>query len=335
MTYQVSLIIPAWNAEKTISDCIISAIQAKNAPSEIIVVDDCSNDNTISIVNNLANDHPMIKLIKLKNNVGPAAARDFGVNASSGDLIFFTDSDTILLDNTFINCIDTINKYKADAVSGIYHPEPINDGKTQLYKALFFYYHFVRHEKPFEYETFNGQIAAIKKKAYMETGGYNKEILWGMDNENEEFGRRIIKNHLLLVDPNFQVKHNFPGFKKLTSTYFFRVSTWMYVFMQDLKFESGGPAAMDSGIAALSVPLMIFFLCLGLILGKIFLIFFIIFLLIWLYGYLNFFIYVYKNNTSFLIYAILLNIWFSSVISFGAIWGIIKWLNGQRIEKMN
>ena len=137
------------------------------------------------------------------------------------------------------------------------------------------------------------------------------------------------------LGPNFQVKHNFPGFKKLTSTYFFRVSTWMYIFMQDLKFESGGPAAIDSGIAALSVPSMIFFLFLGLVLSKIFLIFFIIFVLIWLYGYLNFFIYIYKNKTSFLIYSILLNLWFSSVISLGAIWGIIKWMNGQRIKKKN
>ena len=115
------------------------------------------------------------------------------------------------------------------------------------YIRLYFFITILLDIKPFEYETFNGQIAAIKKKVYLETGGYNKGILWGMDNENEEFGRRIIKNHLLLVDPNFQVKHNFPGFKKLTSTYFFRVSTWMYVFMQDFKFESGGPAAMDSG----------------------------------------------------------------------------------------
>ena len=45
--------------------------------------------------------------------------------------------------------------------------------------------------------------------------------------------------------------------------------------------------------------------------------------------------FVYKNKTSFLLYSILLNLWFSLVISFGAIWGLIKWLNGQRIKKMS
>jgi len=332
---KTSLIIPAWNAELTIEDCLSSAIKANLTPNEIIVVDDVSQDNTINIVNRLAKKYSSIKLIKLEKNVGPAAARDYGVKFASGDIIFFTDSDTLILENTFVNCLNTIAEYKADAVSGVYHPEPINKGEVQLYKALFFYYQFARHEKPFQYETFNGQIAAIKKEVYISTGGYNKEILWGMDNENEEFGRRIIKNNILLLDPSFQVKHNFPGFSKLTKTYFYRVSTWMYVFMEDLKFESGGPAAIDSGLAALSVPLFLFFCLLSIIFSKIFLIFFLIFLLFWLFGYIKFFAFVYRSKASFLFSAIILNIWFSTVISFGAFWGVAKWISGRRIKKNN
>ena len=329
---KTSLIIPAWNAELTIEDCLFSAINAKLPPNEIIVVDDVSNDKTVDIVNKLAKTNSSIKLLKLDKNGGPAAARDCGAKVASGEIIFFTDSDTVILENTFVNCINTMTEYKADAVSGIYHPEPINKGIVALYKALFFYYQFARHKKPFFYETFNGQIAAIKKKVYMDTGGYNTNILWGMDNENEEFGRRIIKNNILLLDPAFQVKHNFPGFKKLTKTYFYRVSTWMFIFMEDLKFESGGPAALDSGIAAVSVPLFFFFLLLSSIFSNLFLIFALIFLFIWLFGYINFFFFVGKSKVSFLFYSILLNIWFSTVISFGAFWGVIKWIKGHRIN---
>ena len=332
---KTSLIIPAWNAELTIEDCLLSAVKANIAPNEIIVVDDVSTDTTVAIVNKLVKEYSIIKLIKLDKNVGPAAARDYGVKVASGDIIFFTDSDTLILEDTFVNCLNTMTEYKADAVSGIYHPEPINKGAAQLYKALFFYYQFARHKKPFAYETFNGQIGAIKKDVYIKTGGYNKEILWGMDNENEEFGRRIIKNNTLLLDPIFQVKHNFPGFRKLTKTYFYRVSTWMFVFMEDLKFESGGPAAIDSGLAAVSVPLFIFFLLLSLIISKVFLIFFLLFIAIWLFGYIKFFAFVYKSKAAFLFSAIILNIWFSTVISFGALWGVLKWVNGHRIKKNN
>jgi len=329
---KISLIIPAWNAELTIEDCLLSAVKAKHSPDEIIVVDDVSSDKTVDIVNKLAKTNSSIKLLKLDKNGGPAAARDCGAKIALGEIIFFTDSDTVILENTFANCMKTMTEYKADAISGIYHPEPINKGIAELYKALFFYYQFARHKKPFNYETFNGQISAIKKKVYMNTGGYNTNILWGMDNENEEFGRRIIKNNILLLDPAFQVKHNFPGFKKLTKTYFHRVSTWMFIFMEDLKFESGGPAALDSGMAAVSVPLFFFFLLLSSIFSNLFLIFALIFLFIWLFGYINFFFFVGKSKVSFLFYSILLNIWFSTVISFGALWGVIKWIKGHRIN---
>jgi len=233
---KTSLIIPAWNAEKTILDCILSAIEASDSPEEIIIVDDCSDDQTANLILNLKGKYSKIKLLNMKVNSGPSAARDYGVKEANGEIIFFTDSDTIFLKNTFSNCLSTITNYNADAVSGIYHPEPINLGKTQLYKALFFYFHFIKHDKPFPYQTFNGQIGAIKRKVYLDVGGYNADILWGMDYENEEFGRRIIKKYLLVLDPHFQVKHNFPDFKKLTKTYFMRVSTWMLIFMKYFKF---------------------------------------------------------------------------------------------------
>ena len=51
---KISLIIPSWNAELTIEDCLLSAVKAKLSPNEIIVVDDVSSDKTIDIVNKLA-----------------------------------------------------------------------------------------------------------------------------------------------------------------------------------------------------------------------------------------------------------------------------------------
>jgi len=333
MLNKSSLIIPAWNAESTIYDCLLSAIKADNSPDEIIVINDNSNDLTKKIVNDVIKIYPKVKIYSLKNNIGPAAARDYGVKKSIGSMLFFTDSDTIILSKTFVNSLNTLNKFNADAISGIYHPDPINSGSTQLYKALFFYFQFSKYNKPFAYETFNGQIALIKKEIYLKVGGYNSKIKWGMDNENEELGRRIKKNYKLLLDPSFQVKHNFPGFKQLTKTYFHRVSSWVLIFMEDLKFESGGTASIDSGLAALSVPLFLFLLLASLLFSKFFLVLFFMFLILWLYGYVNFFIYIMKNKPRFLISSIVLNLWFSSIISFGAFWGILRWVFGNRVMK--
>ena len=68
MDYKTSLIIPAWNAENTIADCLKSAMNARIPPNEIIVVDDFSSDKTSFIVNKLKKDFPNIKLLRLKKN---------------------------------------------------------------------------------------------------------------------------------------------------------------------------------------------------------------------------------------------------------------------------
>lgn len=326
----ISLVIPAWNAENTIEDCLLSAIKAKLSPDEIIIVDDLSSDNTKKKTIIIKSKYSKIRLIKLKNRSGPAKARDVGAKKAKGDIIFFADSDVIFLKNTFQNALKTFNKFGADAVSGIYSHEPANEGKTQLYKALFFNYHFIRHKEPFEYETFNGQIAMIKKSVYISSGGYDTKIKWGLDNENEEFGRRINKKFKLYLDPNFQVKHNFPGFKKLTKTYFFRVSTYMYIFLKNLKFESKGGAAADVGIGTMSVFLFFLSIMLALTLSSIFFYFAIFFMLAWLMLLYKFFFFVYQLKGGFIFYAIVMNIWFSNVISLGALWGLIKWLSFKR-----
>ena len=109
-----------------------------------------------------------------------------------------------------------------------------------------------------------------------------------------------------------------------------RVSTWMLIFMNDLKFESKGPAAMDSGLAAISIPFSLFFLLLTFIYSHIFWLPFIFLISVWLNGYFKFYKFIFINNPQFFIYAIILNIWFSTVISLGAFWGLLKWIKGER-----
>ena len=69
----------------------------------------------------------------------------------------------------------------------------------------------------------------------------------------------------------------------------------MYIFMRNFKFESGGPAAMDSGLAAMSILFFIIYFFFGLIFYNLLTIISLIFLFIWIYGYIKFFIYVYKK----------------------------------------
>jgi len=85
----VSIVVPAYNAEGIISDCI-SSLLAQDHPSQIIVVDDGSTDGTAAKVEGSEG----VMLIKQENK-GPAAARNVGWKAATGDIIIFTDSDCI------------------------------------------------------------------------------------------------------------------------------------------------------------------------------------------------------------------------------------------------
>lgn len=87
----ISVVIPAYNRAKTISYCLDSVLAQTVSPLEVIVVDDCSTDETVKIVNGYNN--PKIKCIKLERNSGAQAARNRGIKEAKGDWVAFQDSD--------------------------------------------------------------------------------------------------------------------------------------------------------------------------------------------------------------------------------------------------
>lgn len=89
----VSVIIPAYNRSQYIEKTIRSVLTQTYQNFEIIVVDDCSNDNTSELLAFMAKDDQRICYIKHDKNKGAQAARNTGVKASNGDFIAFLDSD--------------------------------------------------------------------------------------------------------------------------------------------------------------------------------------------------------------------------------------------------
>ena len=89
---KISIIIPAYNAEKTILRCVNSALNQTVMPTEIIVIDDGSSDNTGELLDNLAAGTSLLKIVHQKN-VGVSSSRNKGLRMASGDYIYFLDSD--------------------------------------------------------------------------------------------------------------------------------------------------------------------------------------------------------------------------------------------------
>lgn len=88
----ISVVIPAYNRETTIRDCIDSVLAQTYKNIEVIVVDDCSSDKTADIVDSY-NDSRVRKCIKLEENHGACYARNKGAFSAEGKYIAFQDSD--------------------------------------------------------------------------------------------------------------------------------------------------------------------------------------------------------------------------------------------------
>ena len=328
----ISVIIPSFNSARTIERCILGVLATQERQLEIIVIDDASTDQSPQLVAALAAAHPMvIKLQRQAVNGGPARARNAGAAVAGGRYLFFLDSDTEMLPEALANFRCRISE--ADAVVGIYDARPLNIGWVPLYKALLNNYFFSR-KGVIAYEVFDSSRAGIRAEIFRSVGGFNENLGWGMDYENEELGYRLCKSFKLILDPAIVVRHNFPGFGELTRTYFQRVALWMEILLVRRKFESGGVTSADTGLASASllgaillVPLTLLPLpdgaapVAGLLSVGLF--------LIYLYGYFGLFAFVFRRAPWFIIPAVILNIYFTTVIALGACLGILRTMAGK------
>ena len=105
----VSIIIPIYNVEQYIERCIISVINQTYRQLEVILVDDCSPDNSMSLARQLVDKSTnkeglTFKFIKRDENGGLSAARNTGIENATGDYLYFLDSD----DELPINAIELL-----------------------------------------------------------------------------------------------------------------------------------------------------------------------------------------------------------------------------------
>jgi glycosyltransferase involved in cell wall biosynthesis len=318
----VSVIIPSYNSINTIENCLRSIAEGNYKKIEIIVVDDCSTDDSPNFIEQIKLDCPLT-LLRQPENRGPACARNAGSKIAQGDYLFFFDSDTQAFPDTISIGINEMERLGADAVTGIYHIDALNPGLVPQYKA-FFNHTFFSNKGIIPYEVFDSSRACIKKSVFEDLGGFNENLKWGMDYENEELGYRLVEKHKNFLVPAVQVGHHFPGFKKLTRTYFNRVAYWVEIFLARKQFESGGITSSDMGFGTVCIlPALLF---LPLLLHPYLFSIPLIFMALYLKTYAKFFILcISKKGVVTGAALITLNIYFSLVISMGAIYGFLKY----------
>ncbi len=253
----ISIVIPTYNSSRFMPGLLESIFKQTVDNMEVIIVDDCSKDDTIEIVK----AYP-VKVIQMEKNGGPARARNRGVREAKGDIIFFLDSDVLVLDGTVREVKDYFeNNPSANCVIGVCATQPLNKGFVPTYMAMFEYIHLVS-ARGGRVSVFAPRCGAIKKELFQRVGGYD-ESYKGADVEDFELARRINREDSIFLNPNMLVRHQFVNnLSEAVRNYFKRAVMWIHLFLKDRQLDNAGPTTPSNGIAAICSFLSFFSLLL-------------------------------------------------------------------------
>lgn len=114
---KISIVVPIYNVEQYIEECLNSVINQTFKDIEIICVDDCGNDNSIDIAEKIAKKDSRIKIIKHEKNKGQGPARNTGLDYIQGKYVTFLDSDDYFASDNILELLyEKIEETKVDFV---------------------------------------------------------------------------------------------------------------------------------------------------------------------------------------------------------------------------
>ena len=177
----LSIIIPAYNEEDTVSSVIRRVRDAVSLEMEIIVVNDGSTDRTGEIVETLAAEDPRIRLVHQANG-GKTSAVKKGFELSRGDIVVIQDADLEYDPAEIIHLLDPILKGHADVVYG-------SRFLVRRAARVLFYYHFVANR----FLTMLSNALTNLNMTDVETGykAFRGDIIRNMNIESSGFGVEI------------------------------------------------------------------------------------------------------------------------------------------------
>lgn len=176
----LSVVVPAYNEEKYIEPCL-RALRSQSIELELIVVDNASTDRTPEIAEGYAD------LVVREERKGIAFARDAGWRVARGDIIAFTDADTVVAPDWAERILEALND---DAIA-VYGPVYLSDGlwyEKLMAKYGFTAFLLLNHLLGLAH--FSGQNFAVKREALEKAGGFNLNL---KSAEDVDLSRRLRK----------------------------------------------------------------------------------------------------------------------------------------------
>lgn len=179
---KISIVVAVYNAEKTLKKCIESLLNQTYENTEIILVNDCSKDNSLDICIEYSKNYDNVKVISNERNSGVSATRNNGIDNSTGEYICFVDSDDYVEPNYLEVLYSSYKKYNTVPICGfVYHDE-------------------YNHAKPVKYSWSGNEELVSLGEAFRLKSELYLTALW-----NKLFDRRLIVEKNIRFDTNVSV----------------------------------------------------------------------------------------------------------------------------------
>jgi len=208
----LSVIIPNYNGGAAIGKCLEAAFSSKYSRFEVIVVDDCSTDDSVEIIKKFP-----CTLVQLREHSGASRARNAGAEQGKGEILFFIDADCVVREDTLSLAVKSISGRENTVIGGTYTRIPYDDTFFSTFQSVFVNYSETKKERP-DYIATHAMV--IDSGLFKKTGGFSEVFLPIL--EDVEFSHRLRRlGHRLEMHPDILVRHifNFTFLKSLRNAF--------------------------------------------------------------------------------------------------------------------
>ena len=198
----LSIIVPTYNCIPALRRCLAALQEQVGSEMEIIVVDDASTDATPNVAAETG-----VRVIRARQNGGPGAARNLGAGVATGDILLFVDSDVVIGKGMLQRVVESFKRdHNITALFGSYDDSPDARGLVSSYRNLL--HHYMHQTGNPNADTFWAGFGAVKKRVFLDVGGFDAKRYSRPSIEDIEFGYRLKQaGHVILLDPQLQAKH--------------------------------------------------------------------------------------------------------------------------------
>jgi len=214
---KISVIIPVRNGARTLDQCLDAVYRSRRQPHEVIVVDDCSADDSIAVAERFP-----CRILRLEQNQGAAAAKNRGAETASGDVLFFTDADVLVEEDTLSLVAEGLADSSVAGIVGLLSQQLPHSDFSSQYKNLWMHYTYAR--LPAYVGVFYTSAAAVRRDVFLQAGGFDENYRGSSVTEDTEFGQRLLTaGHRIRAEKRLTVKHlKHYSFRDLLRTDFLR-----------------------------------------------------------------------------------------------------------------